>query len=374
MTMSHPTRCRILFIIPTLHGGGSERVLVNLLRHLDRTQFEACLVIVDMRDAAYQEDIPADIEIVNLGHCRIRYAIPAIIRMIWKRRPDVVFSTLGHLNLTLGMLRPFLPHNVRFFARETVVVSELLRQLRFGWLWAVGYQVFYSRFDRIICQSSDMVSDLVGRFGIQKDRIVMIRNPLDIVRVRALAALPAEPAVAGPTMAGEGVIRIIAAGRLTHQKGFDMLIDAIARCANPRLRLTLMGDGPLRHVLEQQAQDCGIDKQIRFIGFQSNPYPFFAQADAFVLSSRFEGLPNVVLEAMACGTPVIATPAPGGVREILEGIAGCRIARRIDSQALAEALEDVVPGRRLSDDVANKYDVGVVTGLYQQLFLTGSVH
>src|SRR5688572_23676193 len=102
-------RLKVLFLIPTLHGGGSERVVVNLLRYLDRSRFELTLGVVDMRAAAYLDAIPKDIEFLDFGYSRLRYAVPRIIREIWRRRPDVVFCTLGHLNLTLGLLRPLLP-------------------------------------------------------------------------------------------------------------------------------------------------------------------------------------------------------------------------------------------------------------------------
>ena len=131
------------------------------------------------------------------------------------------------------------------------------------------------------------------------------------------------------------------------------------------MTLTIIGEGPLRESLEQLAADSGVAQQVRFVGFQRNPYPFLARADAFVLSSRFEGFPNVVLEALACGTPVIATPAPGGVAEIIGGIAGCLLATEISAVALARELDRFVKGTRLSAEVVRPYEVGTIVRRYE---------
>jgi len=336
--MSNP-RHHILFLIPSLRGGGAERVIVTLLRHLDRSRFRLTLAVVDLRDAVYRDDLPQDVELIDLGCTRVRYALPRIATLIWKRRPDVVFSTLGHLNLALAIIRPLLPNRIRYIARETSIVSETLRGYSLSGLWRLAYRQFYCRFDTVVCQSRYMRDDLVGNFAFPSIKAVVIHNPVDTDRIRRLAA---ENVLTGMMPDGKNyaipVIHLVAVGRMVPVKGFELLIEALALCRDPRLRLTLLGEGPLRKELETLAASRGVAGQVRFAGFQKNPYPFFAQADAFVLSSRFEGFPNVVLEALACGIPVIAAPAPGGVREILKGVGDCVIAEAVSSDALASAI------------------------------------
>lgn len=298
----------VLFLIPNLRGGGAERVLVDVVKHLDRRRFRVSLAVVDMSEAVFQHEIPTDVDLFDLNALRVRRGLPRIVSLIWRRRPNVVFSTLGHLNLALAMARFLLPRDVRTVARETIVVSCALAQQPRRRQWAALYRWFYRAHDRVVCQSRDMRDDLVGSFGFPPQKTSIIYNPVDILRIRTLSRRRLEIL---PT-AADGAIRFVAAGRLDHQKGFDLLIDAIASLKDPSITLVLLGEGPWRERLNRQVVERGLENQIRLVGFQSNPYAWFAHADAFVLSSRYEGFPNVVLEALTCGTPVIATPAPGG--------------------------------------------------------------
>lgn len=360
------SRTKIFFLIPTLTSGGAERVIVNLLRHLDRSKFDLILAVVNMDSAVYLDDLPSDVELIDLECKRVRFALVKIIRLIWKIKPNVVFSTLGHLNLMLAILKPLLPKSIRYLCRETTIVSEGLKSYSYPSCWAWAYKTFYGRFDRIICQSKYMQDDLITNFGTSPDKLVVIHNPVDIDRVRRLAA---EPIATGMVKDDQKLINLVTVGRLVEIKGFDLLIEALAIIANPSIYLTLLGEGPLNDELQELAKTRGLESQIRFAGFQKNPYAFIAQADAYVLSSQYEGFPNVVLESLACCTPVIATPAVGGVREILEGLDGCLMAKSVSAEDLATALSSFVYGKRVSPDVINPYAIGRIVKIYEQQFL-----
>lgn len=354
---------KILFLLPTLRGGGAERVITTLARHFDRRRFQPMLAVVDTTGAAYLDDIPPDVEIVDLKCSRVRYAILRIARLIWKVRPGTVISTIGHLNLALAIIRPLLPRGLRYCARETILVSELVADSRLPSIWRWAYRTFYRRFDLIICQSRAMHDDLRDRHGIPPDRLVVINNPLDTLRIRRLSEEASTPrSTSAP--AGESLLRLLSVGRLTRQKGFDLLIEAIALSGRSDLRLTLLGEGPLRPDLERLAEEHGVASQIEFAGFKVNPYPDFARADAFVLSSRYEGFPNVVLEALACGTPVISTPA-AGVAEILDGAPGCIVTDSISAASLARALREFTKGRRVPESVVRPYEVKTIVRRYE---------
>lgn len=351
-------RTKLLFLIPTLTGGGAERVVVTLLQHLDRERFELALAVVDTRDAAFRDQVPQDVEFIDLGCRRVRQALPKLVRLLWRRRPDVVMSTLGHLNLALAIVRPLLPGRTRYVARETTIVSQGITEYRRPWLWAWAFRRFYGRFDRVICQSRAMRDDLVSHHGLDAKRTVVIHNPVD--RVRIAAALGTAVQWTGPPQ----LLRVVAAGRLSREKGFDLLLDALALARRRDLHLTILGVGPLRAELGARVEARGIAARVHFAGFLRNPYPMLAAADLFVLSSRYEGFPNVVLEALACGTPVVAAPAPGGLREILDGVGGCVVADEVSAPALAAALDRWRPSRVLPTAVA-PYAVERIVAAYE---------
>jgi glycosyltransferase involved in cell wall biosynthesis len=357
-----PGRTRLLFLIPTLTGGGAERVVVTLLQHLNRARFELALAVVDTRDAAFRDQVPADVEFIDLGCLRVRQALPKLGLLLWRRQPDVVMSTLGHLNLALAIVRPLLPDSTRYIARETTIVSNGIAQYSRPRLWAWAYRRYYNRFERVICQSRAMRDDLVAHFEVDAKRTVVIHNPVDQARIAAALALPAQ------SVTPPGLLRVVAAGRLSGEKGFDMLLDALTLTRRRDLHLTILGDGPLRAELTSRADSLGIADRVRFAGFLVNPYPTIGAADLFVLSSRYEGFPNVVLEALACGIPVVAMPAPGGVREILDGIDGCIVADDISAEALATAIDRWQPSRVPESAVA-AYAVGRIVAAYEAEFL-----
>ncbi len=340
-------------------------MVVTLLRHLDRSLFRFSLAVLDTRNAVFLVDLPDDVEFMDLACKRVRYALPELIILIRKLKPDVVFSTLSHLNLAVAILKPLLPNKTRYIARETSIISHILRSYRYSQIWSLLYRWFYKKLDLVVCQSCAMQSDLVMHFKFPESKSIVINNPIDLERINALATEPL--AYYGDR---DDSIKLIAAGRLSEEKGFDMLIEAVSLLHTKRIELTLLGEGPLSAQLKQLTEQKGVANQINFVGFQPNPYAWFAKADAFVLSSRYEGFPNAMLEAMACGTPAIATPAPGGTREILDGVDGCVIASDISARALADAIYQWIGTKRerLNTEVVEPYTVKNIIVAYEQVF------
>jgi len=326
-------RRRVLLLVPTLSGGGAERMFSNLLRHLDRSRFELHLAVLQPQ-GAYMVDIPGDVQIHDLDVPRTRYALPAIVKLVRKIKPHAVLSTLGHLNCALVLAKPFLPHGTRVLIRQAAMASALLpEETRHPQVWAWLYRRLYKRADTVVCLSDSMVDDMAEHFGVPRDKMVRIYNSVDVQRVRELAEIGENP------YSGPGP-HLVTAGRLSREKGFDLLLAAMPAVlrALPQARLTILGEGPLRAGLTDQARELGIEEAVSFPGFQQNPWRYFLHADLFVLSSRYEGLPNALLEALALDVRVVATDCPSGVREIAEADPRVVLVPREDPGSLAQAI------------------------------------
>jgi len=155
-----------------------------------------------------------------------------------------------------------------------------------------------------------MRDEFISDFLVPEKLIEILPNPVDLEAIRS-AAFPVK-------RFDKGGVCFIASGRLTYQKGFDRLLNWFSTLEDKNATLTILGEGELREALVEQAQTLSLQTRVQFIGFCDNPWQWYAGADLFLLSSRWEGLPNAVLESLACGTPVLATKVSGGIQEIAE--------------------------------------------------------
>jgi len=300
---------RIMIIVPSMRGGGSERVMSILSNNLDRKKFDITLILLK-KEGQYLKDLHDDIKIIDLNVKKARYSIIKLYKIIKSDKPDIVFSTLGYLNILLSMLKYFFSKKIKFIARESSIPSQNHSDSLFGIVMKLLYKLFYNNFDLIIAQSDFMKEDLIKNYNIYNGKIKVINNPVDIEKIHKLYNIELN-------YYDNDKINLLAVGRLNKVKRFDILIDIVNNLDN-KFFLTIIGSGSEKQTLIKKIQSLNLENKVKILEFQTNPYNYMKNADVLLLTSKYEGFPNVVLEANTCGTPVVAFNSPGGTAEIIE--------------------------------------------------------
>ncbi|MDZ7793205.1 MAG: glycosyltransferase [Spirochaetia bacterium] len=355
---------KVLFVLPNLHGGGAERVVITLLNRLDPGVWEPVLA-AGTSQGELREFIRTNICVYDLGSSRVRSALPALLKLAWKLKPGIIFSTLTHLNLAVSLLRPLLPPSVRLIAREGNLPSRSLQSESRPALYRRAYRLLYCNFDVVVAQSRRMAQDMQQQNLAAASKIRVIHNPVDTEGIRSQAH--GQPR---PEWPSEGA-RLLAVGRLTRQKGFDLLLQELAGLNRP-WSLVILGEGAERGALEQQVRELGLGERVLLQGFEHNPYRWMAAADLFVLSSRYEGFPNVVLESLSCGTPVASyggdTSADEIIRDGVDGFLAEPGHKGSLGGAIAAALDTRWDPSSLQESVRQRFGTEHIVAHYKQLF------
>jgi glycosyltransferase involved in cell wall biosynthesis len=297
---------RVAFVIPSFAGGGAERVMLALAGGLDRARFQPEIVVLDGA-GPWRSLVPQGVPATDLGARRIRQAIRPLVRVLRARRPGIAISTIGALNLALLAARPFLPRDMRIVVREANTPHRHAAGAAGRAFYRWAYPRLYRRAARVIVPAAYLARELAEDFGVPAEKIALLHNPVDEAGLRAAAVPVARAPGPGP--------RYVAVGRLARQKGFDRLM-AFMSGADPAAHLTILGEGPARAELEAERDARGLAARVSLPGFAADAPRHVAGADALLLPSRWEGLPNAALEALALGTPVIAADEAGGIGEI----------------------------------------------------------
>lgn len=347
----------IIFILPDLETGGAERIVTTLANHLPREKFIPKIMLL-RKTGGYLDLLKDDVEVLDLKTERIRNGLLPILKEIRKQQPDVVFSGFGEVNAYLSLFISLFPRT-KFIARETNVVSRhvMRREILF-------FYKFYNRYHRIICQSGDMQQDLIQNFKIQPAKTVKINNPVDLDFIHQ--KIQEEPFDFG----NPEHRHVVAIGNLSARKGFDNLLKVFSHLKDEPISLHILGEGRDGTILKNFKEENGL-KNVHFHGRHRNPYKFLAAADLFVLSSRYEGFPNVLLEAGACGTYALANNCPGGIDEIIQpGING-EIAEIEDPENFARKIKTLAaknhPPEIVQESIRSRFALSIILKQYEEV-------
>ena len=320
------SKLRVAFVLHSLSGGGAQRVRLTLAGAVDRERIAPELVVFDT-SGPMATALPEDVPLHDLGHRRLRAALPALFATLRSLAPEVVCATMGHANLALLAMKPLLPGPLRVVIREPNTPSKSLPDLAYSGVLRLGYRLLYRRADTIVCQSRLMGQELVRDFAVAPQAIAYLANPVDVGALRQSARSPQR-------VAGEGPLGGTAPTAEQRERG-------AGRAGEPCL--PLRGDGPELEPLRRRAAALGLRDRLTLAGFVAAPWAAFAGADAFLLPSRWEGMSNAALEALACGTPVIATPEAGGIAEVAAAAPEGAVTLAEAGEAFVQALARVAP-------------------------------
>lgn len=364
---------RLAIFLPALYGGGAERIMLNLAVGLAGHGYAVDLVLAQA-EGPYLADVPGSVRLVELNARRLRAlrtlaSLPALVRYLRHEQPDALLSAL-HANIVALWARRLAGTPERAVISEHNTFSRQNQQLPW-WYSRLMLQLvrrFYPWANGIVAVSEGVADDLAQVAGIPRNRIQVIYNPIVTPELqdRAKEILdhpwfePSEPPV------------VLAIGRLTVQKDFSTLIQAFARVRRSHVaRLLILGEGEERPELEALVRRLRLEQDVRMPGFVSNPFSYMDKASLFVLSSRWEGLPTVLVEALYCGVPIIATDCPSGSREILRDGQYGQLVPVGDVASLARAIEAMLDGTtpRSLRESWQPFELETVVNQYKSILL-----
>lgn len=330
----------IAIYIPSLSGGGAQRVMVTLANAFAKRGYRVDLVLA-IADGPYLQDVLPVVRIVDLKAHRVLASLPALVRYLRTERPHAMMSALNYVNVVTVFAHLLAKVPTRLIVSERTDVSGvhamggpwLKQAMRLLMRWA------YRRADAVIAVSRGAADSLAQEIRLPRERISVVYNPVITQELPAKACALLEH----PWLGEDKPPVILAAGRLSAAKDFPTLLRAFAKVrAERECRLVILGEGELRQELEGLTATLGVQDSVQFPGFTDNPYAWMSRVAVFALSSAREGLPNALIEAMACGAPVVSTDCPSGPAEILENGRWGKLVPVGDADALAAAIMELL--------------------------------
>jgi glycosyltransferase involved in cell wall biosynthesis len=340
------TSFRLAFFVPTLAGGGAERVMVTLANTFADT-FESgrenFRINVDLiacnADGPFRADVSPNVRVLDLARHGVLAALPRLTSYFTREKPDAMVSAMSHANLAALIAKKLSGSATRIVISEHNTLSMTSRRSVKLATELILMRALYHQAGALVAVSKGVAKDLMHELGTSAPIVRTIYNPIEIDRVHSMSLTRLDH----PIFAEPEWPVIIGVGRLTHQKNFPLLLAAFAKVrAQRQCRLIILGEGPLRAELETLVLKSGLMNDVLLPGFEPNPFAWMANSKVFVLSSDFEGLPTVLIEALATGVAVISTDCPSGPSEILDGGRLGRLVTTGSVEEMAKAIHNAL--------------------------------
>ncbi len=338
---------KVALFFHSFHGGGVEKVMYNLAIQFAKLGLDVQLVLIEPGVWFSSLEIPDSIKVFFLESKRSVYALPKLTHYLRINRPDILISGHTGLNVLASVAVWLSGNRIKHIITEHSPISRNISSMSClkRTLLPTAVRIAYRRRHCIVAVSNDVRSDLMMLSGLSENQISVIHNPVlnDDFSRKVNEHVDHQ-------WFRDNIPVILGVGRLTPQKDFGTLIRAFAlvRSEVPA-RLVILGEGDERKNLEALVADLGLQDSVELLGYVPNPYPYMAAATVFVLSSIFEGFGNVIVEALAAGTPVVSTDCEGGPKDILDCGKYGRLVPVGNPSQLAEAIIGVIKNRTQSD-------------------------
>ena len=397
-------KIKVVLFVTTLEGGGAERFIANLANSLDKKKFDV-IVVCKLDKKSYRLDngvkffalLPSFSLLVqkyywfarfffgNLGsrfvarsvgsggRSELPYKVTLLTKLsVWlfsfllkREKPDLVFSALRSSNLTSILSAKNFSH--------PIIVSERIFPFDENVYPAAPILGFYKFADCVVVNSVETKKFFHSKFGLPAQKITCIYNPVDVRKI----IIRSRENVSHKWFLQKNIPVVVAVGRLDNVKGFDVLLNAFVLVKKiVDYRLVVLGKGSEKKSLVELAKNLGISGSVEFLGWQDNPFKFVAKADVFVLSSRYEGLPNVLLEAMALGKACVSTDCRSGPKEIITNNVNGLLVPVDDEKKLAKAIIRVLTDKKLKAKLeknakkrAKNFDSKKIIKQFEKLFI-----
>lgn len=327
---------KIAILISFSGQGGVERMVCHVAGGFAAAGFEVDMLLIKAK-GEHLKHIPKSVNVIKLKAQHNLTSLPEVTHYFREHNPDAMLAAKHRAIKIAALARRLSGSQARLVGRlGTTVSGALAGQGRIRkWLWYASMRKHYQSVDKLVAVSRGVADDVIAITGLPQQRVVVINNPVVVPGIHEKAREPVDHA----WLQNKDMPVILGAGRLTRQKDFSTLLDALVLVLKKQaVRLLILGEGKLRGDLTEKIQALGLQQHVDMPGFAGNPYAYMAKCDLFVLSSRWEGSPNVLKEALAVGIPVVSTDCPSGPKEILQDGKYGPLVEMGDATGLAAAI------------------------------------
>ncbi len=354
---------KITFIISSLTGGGAENVCINLANIFAKNGWKVDLLILNLKNDTYLNLISKKVNLVILNVNYARSSILSLIKYIFKNKPKIILTFNYEMTVIIVLLRLILKLNLIIISRNINMFTTRIKELKKENYWrnlvsSNLIKIFYSNSDHVINQCEAMRQDLNSFFPKLINKSSTIYNPLSIridnfVKKQNLDQIKKKN-------------YLLCIGRLEKQKAFHYAIEAFAKVSIkfPELRLKIVGVGSLENDLKKKCVNYGVSNKVDFEGYQKDVVPYYLYAKGTLLTSLYEGYPNVLIESIALNTPVVSFNCPGGPSEIIKDGVNGFIANYLDIDDLSNKIKKVLQTEFNSKDLKNSLKKNQINNVY----------